>query len=158
MAKVVGVKLKDGQAAQFERAALAVGKTVPTWLRDLGAAAIAPPVPAVEMYPRPSAAYRVVEGQAAPQILPGRIPEPLAFGKDAVAFLAERGAQSPIVVPAHIMMPDVDEWESRCVVEFGGRAVNDAVKYLRGWAKMDWQKRYEAMREQHDNNSGNNWA
>jgi hypothetical protein len=44
MAKVVGVKLKDGQAAQFQRAALAAGsKTIAAWLRDLGAQAVAAP-------------------------------------------------------------------------------------------------------------------
>jgi hypothetical protein len=38
------VKLKDGQAAQFQRAAFAAGyKTTAAWLRDLGAQAVAMP-------------------------------------------------------------------------------------------------------------------
>lgn len=45
MAKLIGVKLQDDQAGQFGRAAKAAGKTVASWLRDLGAAAVAPPVP-----------------------------------------------------------------------------------------------------------------
>jgi len=45
--RIIGVRVDGVQSDQFERAAKNVGKKVSDWLRELGAAAIAPPQPSV---------------------------------------------------------------------------------------------------------------
>lgn len=50
---IIGVRVSDEQRGQFERAATAAGKSVSAWLRDLGAAAIAPPKAAANVFSRP---------------------------------------------------------------------------------------------------------
>jgi hypothetical protein len=78
------------------------------------------------------------------------------FGRSVADFLL---SAKPKIAPVVVAEPKpVDEWQARCVQEFGERIVGQAAKGVQGWGKLSWQRRHEALCEKREREQGNGWA
>lgn len=141
----VVVVLKDAeQLEQFKRAAR--GESVGDWLRDLGAAVVAPPGRL-----EPKVNFPVPEVRESLDI--GRDP---GFGRSVTEFLLN--AQPMIALTAKVAdAPEGDEWEARCQQEFGAKVMSTAAKAIPRWGKLAWKQRYDALVEKREREQGEAW-
>jgi hypothetical protein len=57
--------------------------------------------------------------------------------------------------PGEIQM---DPWEEKCVLEFGGKIVSDGRRRVPSWKRLSWQQRYEMLAGDRERNTGTEWA
>ena len=153
--RIIGVRVDEEQSEQFERAAKVVGKKVSDWLRDLGAAEVAPPKIVTSGWSEPPS-FSGYEGVTIEAPHPVVVLEHAAraeapIGRSVTEFLMTNAAK---IVPASSSLEsteaDDDPYEKRCRAEFGRKALGQAAgdkPGVRGWAKMNWQQRYEVLKE-----------
>lgn len=144
---MIGLWLPDEQHGQFSRAAKATGKSLSDWIRDLAAAAIAPPKPMITAYSEPM-----------PISQPGR---KLTAQEIAARIGVGLSVGMPQAIPVDdgpwwdtgedVAEPEAETAEARCRRMYPTQVAQASArsKQFKGkdaWGRMNWPERYEYIR------------
>lgn len=157
--RIVGFRATEEQIAGYEVAAKKAGMPVSEWARKLcdataGLSSTGQPEPIDET---------AEQEQAIASAYPATVLEHAAkaeapIGKSVTEFLlntAPKIADRPD--PSIRLSADGDEWEKRCVLDFGGAVLEKAFRGVPGWKKMTWEQRHAKLKEQQDAAPGDGW-
>lgn len=72
------------------------------------------------------------------------------IGKSVTEFLLKNPPKVAAAVIDEPVKSTVDEWNERCIQDFGQKVLLAAVKNVPRWERMTWQQRHEHLKTQRE--------
>lgn len=100
----------------------------------------------------------IVRTSYPPSVLEHAAKAEAPIGKSVTEFLLKTtpkiDTRSGAAIQALVGEGLTDDWERRCVLDFGKKILDQAARSLPGWKKMTWEQRHAKLKEQKEGQDG----